>query len=127
MLRPEFLFLLFGYFITVACFLLWVRHLRDSHALEMRNKTVSGLIKQAEEAMNAPYTPNTPNTHTFKPYTPSTLPAMLAPIANSYAGKQQPIEPKLREKPVKNQKVFSSKASKSKTRKTVTVKKRVTK
>ena len=97
MLRPEFLFLLFGYFITIACFLLWVRHLR-------------------KQAKTMPYGPMA-----FKQGVP------VSPIANS----EQPIEPvrvfEYKPSKTKPKKVFSSKSKTGTQRKTVTVKKRVTK
>ena len=83
--------IIIGWLVTVAGFLLYVRHLRVKYSREV----VAALVNKAADALN-------------KPYEPSKLPAMNAPIK-------------------KPKKVFSSKSKTGKQRKTVTVKRRVTK
>jgi hypothetical protein len=179
MLRPEFLFLLFGYFITVACFLLWVRHLRGKYSRDF----IDGLAKKVAEF-------HTEHNHKpdNSPIANSEQPSTVFPVSKQETqNKQEPCQPVVKipkgwkkadgktrhvktglvdimwgdgaidlnqlarvyqdawiksdskvldiiayrvckpKKPVKNQKVFISKASATKTRKTVTVKKRATK
>ena len=100
--------IIIGWLITVAGFLLWVRHLRNLHQKVLQDEIVRNAREQATIKHKAGWTFTDSPIANSEPYTPSNLPAMLAPIK-------------------KPKKVFSQKPKTGKQRKTVTVKKRVTK